>query len=403
MNLPNHESVNRPKTGRGFNALGLRLLRDHKPGANCFVSPLSIGIALSMLEPGARANTLAELKALLAIDLDTAALGREIQSIAARLGEHAETNFDWDQETGKSREIRKAVLKLHLANALFVQERYPIRQDCRDALKRWWSTDCYSVDFAENEAAAARINDWVAEHTNDFIQKLVDPEMLSAMTAMVLVNAIYFFAEWKSQFQESETRPAPFYDSAARRDELCRPPMMRATRNLNYHADTNLEAVELPFKATSMLVVVPKENSLEALEADLNVDGLWTIADGMANREVALEIPKFEIESSFSLSEALKAYGLREAFENGKADFSGLTNDPRGAFISEVVHRARIRVDENGVEAAAATAIMAVGAGFPAAKPEPIPVRVDHPFLFCIIDRVSRVILFAGRVMRPDE
>jgi serpin B len=182
--------------------------------------------------------------------------------------------------------------------------------------------------------------------------------------------------------------------------------MMHGKRRLPYAADSKLgvEAVDIPYKAMSMLVLLPKPGMLASLEQELSGSALERIDRQLTTQEVGLGLPKFAIESGYQLRKYLRSLGVEAAFDETAADFGGITDDPLGLVISEVIHRARIRVDEHGTEAAAATAataMVAVGATALVMPPKPIPFIVNRPFLFFIRDDVTKTILFAGRVTNP--
>jgi serpin B len=219
----------------------------------------------------------------------------------------------------------------------------------------------------------------------------------------MLLNAVYFFAEWADQFNEAATKTEPFYLLPGAKVKSVQVQMMHGLRTLPYAKDTALgvEAVEIPYREMSMLVLLPQAGKLQSLERGLTEDLLDRIDKQLRVREVELGLPKFEMESGYGLRETLQTLGLRTMFDREAADFGGITDDPEGLFISEVIHRARIRVDEYGTEAAAATAVVAVGAAAFGEPPKPIPFIVDRPFVFFIRDDQTGVILFAGRVTNP--
>ena len=312
---------------KAFNDLGIRLLRDENPEKNCFLSPLSIGLALSMLPAGARGRTRRELENLLGVPNGACELGPLVEERIARLSAPRES---------KGRAVKFA---LHMANALFVRRGYRLREDYVERLRRHWDSECRPVDFEKAEEAAARINDWVAEQTNDLIKELVSSDDLDVETRLVLVNAIYFQGEWLFPFDDFLTESEPFFGSVHRDRAIVKAAIMKKTHEYPYYTDEHLDALELPFDSMSMLVLAPKRGSLAKLEEWVSTDEIWKTADMMRERRLELRIPRFSMEASFSMGRRLQDYGLRLAFSE-KADFSGITDDPAGLMISKVLHRA---------------------------------------------------------------
>jgi serpin B len=389
---------------KGFNSLGLDLLQRLDDGENCFLSPLSIGLALGMLTLGAKTETRVELERLLNVSGLGELLGPQAREIMQMLHERKEKEWGYDEETQQSKEVERVVFQLHLANALFLQEKFQTLEGYQRLLTDCFSTECSPVNFGEQEKAANRINDWVQAKTNGFIKDMISPEALTEATAMVLVNAIHFLADWRESFPEHLTRPMPFYPSSSRTGDSCDVAMMRNTFTGGHYANDEVEALSIPFKAMSMVVALPKRATAAEFGRSLDATGFERILHGLSTSLLDLDLPKFSVASSFSLKDSLETLGLESTFNAMAADFSGITPDPRGLFVTEVLHQARIRVDEEGVEAAAATAIIAE-AGCAPDESEPIPIRVEvnSPFVFFIVDPVNGSILFAGRVVRPTE
>jgi serpin B len=392
-----------PALVRGFNALGLRLYGHLRGEENCFFSPLSIATALSMLLPGAKGVTLREIATLLGLDEQLETAPQRIASLMAVLIRRRFTDWEYDEATGENREVARDAFRLHLANGLFLKKGYALKSAYRDILQADFKAGLYPTDFENPQGAADQINGWVTEQTKGMIPNLIHPSLIEPLTRMVLLNAVYFFAEWETKFHERATRPEPFYLLPGANVDSVQVPMMHAELSLPYAADTKLgiEAVDIPYKAMSMLVLLPKPGMLESLEQGLSGSALERIDRQLTTREVDLGLPKFAIESGYQLSNCLRSLGVEAAFDQAAADFGGITDDPLGLVISEVIHRARIRVDEHGTEAAAATAMVAVGATALVMPPKPIPFIVNRPFLFFIRDDVTKTILFAGRVTNP--
>jgi serpin B len=259
------------------------------------------------------------------------------------------------------------------------------------------------VDFSgANEQARQDINAWVEEQTQQKIKELIKPGVLSKNMRLVLTNAIYFKAAWASQFSPRATKPGDF--KVAPNNRIADVPMMHKlfTGNVKYHDGDDMQILGLPYvkNELTMFVLLPKTvNGLAVMEKAL-ADQPGHLADLLARAQpgrVDVTLPKFKVTASFRLDEQLQALGMETAFKFGKADFSGIaTREP--LFIGAVVHKAFVDVNEEGTEAAAATAVGAAGGG---KQKEPPVFRADHPFLFLIVDNYSGSILFIGRLTNP--
>ena len=254
------------------------------------------------------------------------------------------------------------------------------------------------MDFAAAAEDARRtINAWVEEKTRDRIKDLIKPGVLNSMTRLVLTNAIYFKGDWARQFDEKATRQAPFWVAQEKKVDV---PMRFQRARFKYAEMDSLQCLELPYvgEELSMVVLLPKERTgLDKLEASLNRENLQLWLGRMHKMKVSVHLPKFKMTREFQLGEMLQAMGMKDAFSPQWADFSGM-NGKRDLFISAVIHKAFVDVNEEGTEAAAATA---VGIQVTSIQPERV-FRADHPFLFLIRDTRSGVILFMGRVSDPS-
>jgi len=288
--------------------------------------------------------------------------------------------------------------RLHVANAIWGQKDYTFLDAYLDVLALNYGAGLRLVDFVRApEEARVTINEWVSEQTEGRIKDLIPPGAIDALTRLVLTNAIYFNAAWSRPFEEERTEDAPFYRLDGSQVTV---PMMRQVESFGYATGEGYQAVELPYDGheLSMVILVPKEGEFETFEAALDVQRLEAILQDLRYTQVALSMPKFEIESSFSLVDALAAMGMPVAFSD-EADFSGMTGS-RDLTISDVVHKAFVSVDEAGTEAAAATAVIMK---LTSAPMEPVEMRIDRPFLFAIRDLQTGALLFVGRVVDPSE
>jgi len=249
----------------------------------------------------------------------------------------------------------------------------------------------------EPEKSRIKINDWVSDQTKERIQNLIPQGAINSDTRLVLSNAIYFKATWLESFAESLTEDGVFYGLSG--EEIITPMMsLGSDASLPYYQGDGFQAVELPYLGgqVSMLVLMPEQGQFFSFEESLNVEMLDQIIGNLAYQPIYLNFPKFEFETEISLANILAEMGMPSAFSD-TADFSGMTGT-RDLFISDVFHKAFVSVDEEGTEAAAATAVLMALTSAPA---NPIRLVVDHPFLFLIRDTQTNSILFMGRVVEP--
>jgi serpin B len=362
-------------------ALTLYPLLAANPG-NLFYSPYSISTALSMTYAGARGDTEVEL---------AHALG-----IADSPSWHAQRNsMDLQLATPRTVPNTFTPLKIEATNALFGQDGFPFEADYLSILASFYGAGLQTVDFA-TRAAAARdlINAWVAARTADRIRDLLPEGSVDAGTLAVLVNAIYFKANWLDQFDPKKTSEQSFSrldGSSATADQ------MHLGLMTDYGAGDRWQAVRLHYAGNvSMLMIVPDSGAFATVEAEFDNDLLSQVDGGLAQAEVTLDLPKWESASAIDLKPPLEAAGIRDLFKPDAADLSGISK-AGGLSVSSVLHQANITVDEQGTEAAAATAEMVVGA----APAQRVTLSIDRPFLYLITDDVTGEILFVGRVLDP--
>jgi serpin B len=357
-------------------------LRSAQPG-NIFFSPQSISTALAMTYAGARGATAAEMAGTLHFSLPQDQLPAAYALLLAALnGPGGERHY-----------------QLSIANRLWGQRGTAFLEPFLTVTRKDYGAELGLVDFAKDaDSARAEINGWVRKQTADKIDDLIPPGMLGADTRLVLANAIYFRGNWARQFEKSATQDQPFHASP---DRTVVVPLMFGKLRVGYaaHADGALKVVELPYEGDdlSMLVLLPDAtDGLATLEARLTTDTVRGWTSDLARREVLVYLPRFSVESRFALAPTLGAMGMPLAFSD-RADFSGM-DGRRDLFVSAVVHKARVDVDEQGTEAAAATGVVM---GLTAVREEPPVFRADHPFVFAIRHNPTGAILFLGRVVDP--
>jgi serpin B len=370
-------------TATASNAFALDLWQQlrAKPG-NLTVSPASISLALAMTAGGAKGATYDELAHALHY------AGKDISASYGAL----------------SASLQPSGLTLRVANRLFGEKTFAFELAFVDKTKRAFGAPLESVDFKRApDAARAQINTWVEKKTEKRIKDLLPPGSINPDTRMALVNAIYFLADWQVPFKKEATSPAPFSVTATEKKQVA---TMQQSSWFQLAKLPGGRLLELPYKgaAAAMYIALPdKADGLAELERTLDAKQL--AAPGFNSTYVQLALPKFSIDpaDALELRPLLAALGVKLAFSAEQADFTGIGTPPdpnNRLFISAVFHKAFVKVDEKGTEAAAATAVvMAEGAGMP---PKPEAFIVDHPFLFVIVDKASGLILFMGRVADPS-
>ena len=368
------------------NAFGIHLyqfLAGQEDGNLC-VSPLSVAAALTMTYAGARGDTAAEMAKVLHIeghDPENAPVHRAYTALMEALG-----------HKGEGKDV------LDIANALWPQKDYDFRKAYIDLVKQRYKAGLEPLDYTSApEACRKTINDWVSGKTHDKIQELLAEGTITPATALVLTNAVYFAGTWRAAFPENGTHPMPFHVMGREAVDV---PMMSAKGKYGYYEDDALQALEMDYKSggLSMVVVLPRERDGLA-GFDLTPERLDACTKGLNQREVQVFFPRFTMEQSFSLAETLGAMGMPTAF-TPRADFTGMAEDGR-LNISAVEHKTYIKVDEEGTEAAAATAVVMKRTSIEPG-PQPPVFKADHPFVYLIRHKASGAILFLGRLMEPS-
>lgn len=347
---------------------------------NLFFSPFSLSSALGMTLAGARNATEQEMLGALRFDLPQESLHTSLGALTS----------DLRSRNGEG-------LKLRIANALWGQENVNYLPEFLGICGKRYNAELRLVDFAgDAEGARTKINDWVSGETENLIKDLLSPGAVNGTTALVLTNAIYFKGDWAHQFDKEETEDAIFYGAAGEKTV----PMMHQHRKegFQYATTDTYRILSMPYKGdtVSMLILLPdRKVSLADVEAGLTAASLNRALKGLEGDDMEVWLPRFKLEYGFSVVKALGALGMPSAFGAG-ADFSGMTGRP-DFFINDVIHKAFVSVNEEGTEAAAATAVVMAWKSVP----EVIPFRVDRPFLFMIRDNATGSILFIGRMMDP--
>ncbi|XP_014024685.1 leukocyte elastase inhibitor [Salmo salar] len=354
---------------------------------NVFISPFSISSALAMVYLGAKGDTAAQMAKVLSFNL-TKDVHTDFQTL----------NGDINSPS--------ASYIMKLANRLYGEKTCNFLTEFLESTHKFYHADMMAVDFlGAAEETRGQINGWVEQQTANKIKDLLKPGTVSVMTRLALVNAIYFKGNWLNRFDQKDTKEMPF---KLNQNESKPVQMMHQMKKFpfNYVPDYNLQIVELPYvdEELSMFVLLPEEatdgsDPLVKLERELTMEKLdeWTSRDNMdTGTEVIVHLPKFKLEEDYELNEPLTQLGMKDVFEGGRADLSGM-NGELGLFLSTVAHKAFVEVNEEGTEAAAATAGII---SFCMIREEHF--TADHPFLFFIRHNKSKSILFLGRFSSPQ-
>ncbi len=375
-------------TVKSSNAFAVDLYRQlHAQPGNLFFSPESISTAFAMAYAGARGQTAAEMQSVFHFTLPPARLH---PAMGALLTQMNAPHKDYE---------------LRVADALWAQQDASFLASYLKLTKDNYGAGFHRVNFkAAPEAVRDTINQWVEQQTNNKIQNLIGPGVLTPTTRLVLTNAIYFKGNWQDQFEKADTQSEEFHLSPS---QFVMASLMHRTGSYSYYDGGTFQALELPYAGgdLAMVVLLPKDvGGLPTLERSFTAAsaGDWLQKLTPADK-VILTFPRFTMTQQFELSSALSTMGMAQAF-GSSADFSGMTGKPDFT-ISAAIHKAYIDVNEQGTEAAAATAVVmrALAAHVPFDAPPPIVFRADHPFLFLIRDTKTGAILFMGRITDPTK
>ena len=352
---------------------------------NLFYSPSSLLIALAMTCFGAKGKTAEEIVKVLHLASATKSdLNNNMKQFISTLNAASDNNT-----------------KLLTANKLFIEKSFEILESFKEGTREFYDAEVALVDYkAHAERVREEINQWVEQKTNDKIKDLIPAGMLSEDTRLTLVNAIYFKGLWLEPFRKEETFPGSFF--VAENQEI-QVPMMRQEADFKFTESQELacQILEMPYisKKMSMVILLPIENNgLASLEEQLTFENLQASLSALeASRpdEMEVYLPKFKLTQQFDMNDILSKMGAEEMFIHGKANFTGITED--SLYVSKVVHKAFVEVNEEGTEAGAATGI---GINTMSLKPM---FNANHPFMFLIRHSDSGAILFLGRLMKPVE
>jgi serpin B len=354
---------------------------------NLFYSPYSVSIALAMTYAGAQGATATQMAGALDFQLPQATLNPAFDALDLQLASRAHGQAG---DNGQP-------FKLNVIDSLWGDQTFSFRKPFLDTLATYYGAGLRTVDF-ENapETARGAINGWVSDQTDALIPTLLPDGVITPDTRFVIVNAIYFNAGWQTPFQASQTKPGTFTHLDG---STAQPAMMGGGLEGNYAKGAGWQAVELPYAGgqTSMVVVLPDAGQFTTVETALDGAFVGSLFSSLQDATIALTLPKFTVKgATISLKTELSKLGMVDAFDPSLADFSGIASEK--VWIGDVLHQAFLSVDENGTQAAAATAVIGTGAAAPV---NVVTVDVDRPFFVVIRDIPTNSALFVGRILSP--
>jgi len=286
---------------------------------------------------------------------------------------------------------------LTTANALWYRQSAQIKTSFLEANQKYFASVIKALDFGNAPAAEAAINQWASDQTEGRITGIANGMIDPVYTDLVLANAIYFKGKWLDPFDAKLTKERSFHPTIGAAKNL---PMMEMSKKFNYRKGSGYQAVRLPYLGydLAMYVFLPDPGSSPAKLLQIMNGDNWrrVTMPGFSEREGLVVLPKFKLENTLELNVSLKALGMKAAFDQKKADFSGMFSDRH--YVSEVRQKAFVEVSEEGTEAAAVTGIAVLSSGIEMNPPKPFQMIVDRPFLFAIVDARSEMILFMGLV-----
>ena len=353
-------------------------------GENIFYSPYSIYMALLMTYAGAAGDTASQMESTLHLPYSQ----EEVHAVMNALNLQLKANSIVDD---------KPAFTLNIVNQLWGQAGYAFLPEFLNTLSQNYNAGLKTVDFAADpEGARELINLWVEAQTNEKIRDLIPEGVLNELTRLVITNAVYFKAAWLSPFDPANTKNGSFTLLDGTQADV---PMMHQSSSMRAYVSQDVQAVELPYEGGtySMVALMPTAGNLDTFEQSLTAESLQDILNQLERASVTLSMPKFKFDAAFALNDALEGMGMTDAFDPMKANFSGM-DGTTSLYISSALHKAFVDVNEEGTEAAAATA---VAIGLTSAPGQSYTIMLDHPFLFLIRDNATGTLLFVGRMADP--
>lgn len=369
---------------RLLNFLGTQ--NEESKNENLFFSPTSISIALAMVYLGSRGNTATQISDALGWNEYN---GEEIHTAFKTLHEAIHNSED-------------EVFELKLANRIWGHDSLKPLYEFSSAMKEFYGSEITLVDFIKGSDEVRKdVNQWVHQQTNGKIRDFLPHGVLNSATKLALINAIYFNGAWKNEFDKEKTFHAPFYASGNREYKMEVNMMTKTSKNKYYFdQEHSCHVLELPYSGNelSMVLVLPEElDGISKLEKSLDLEDLDRWMTLMVNTTVSVSLPRFKLNQQVDLKNVLPQLGIQDIFDASKADLSGIT-ESSGLFVSNVIHKAHVDVNERGTEAAAATGVTMMKRSLDLNE----VFHADHPFIFFIRHHFSGSILFVGKVVQPS-
>lgn len=360
-----------------------------KPSENLFFSPFSISVALAMTYAGAKGATADEMANALHFSLPQATLHRAFDAALLDLDKREDDVPESDAGAG---------FKLDIVDQAFAQEGDTFEDSYLDLLAIDYGAGVALVDFGKPDQTRGVINDWVSKRTDKRIPALLPHGSITSATKLVLTDAIYFKASWFEPFEVDQTQPSSFHAEAGDRDVE----MMHALGTMKYAEQATYQALDLQYlsRDVHMLLILPTEGRFDEVTRGVDAAFFDGVRASLSKYLVTLSLPRWSFKSSNTLKAPFQSLGMKAAFENGNADFSGM-NGTHELFVDQIYHDAFIAVDEKGTEAAAATGVVinadgGVGPEYPEAE-----ISFDRPFIFAIYDEPTGQLLFLGQLVDP--
>ncbi|XP_049738443.1 serpin B9 isoform X1 [Elephas maximus indicus] len=360
----------------------LKILCEENPSHNVFFSPLSISSALAMVFLGAKRNTAAQMAQALSLNMEED-IHQGFQSLLT------EVNKPGTQYL------------LRTANRLFGEETYDFLSTFKESCLQFYHAELEQLSFAKApERSRKQINTWVSKKTEGKIQELLPGYSIDPQTRLVFVNAVYFKGRWNEEFNKTYTRKMPFKINQKEQKPV-QMMFQEATFKITYAKEVQAQVLEMPYagEELSMVILLPDDNvDLSTVEKNLTFEKFvaWTKPDCMSSTEVEVLLPRFTLEEDHDMESVLQNLGVVDAFQQDKADFSAMSAGT-DLFLSKFVHKSFLEVNEEGTEAAAASAAVIVECCLEAGP----RFCADHPFLFFIRHNAANSILFCGRFSSP--
>jgi serpin B len=346
---------------------------------NIFISPYSISTALAMTYEGAQGETALQMMKVFHFPEDINSLRQGYSGIQKILN------------------AKNTYYDLSSANSLWPQKGCEFLKNYLETVEKYYGGKAEVVDYAGGKAEAIqKINTWTSKQTKEKIPEIIGENDVDELTRLVLVNAIYFKGSWKSKFDPKMTRKSNFYVAG---DKKIQTDMMNNEGKFNYAELEGLKVLELPYVGDdiSMIVALPNGHDIAKLEASLSYEVFKKWQAALEEQKVEVSLPKFKLHCLYQLGNSLEHLGMPLAFNENQADFSKMIGK-KDLYISAVIHATFVDVNEEGTEAAAATAVVMSTKSIEM-TPEFI---ADHPFIFIIYDKAAETILFMGKIADPS-